>query len=188
MAPHNRLREGAGALFPQITGVYPNNGNIAVLGYSVRWRHEQLPGSTVPKEIRFANGLALVGYEVDATRVKATDKLLHPPSNWIHVTTYWQLWDAAPASEFTPLVQVVDDQGGIWGGELQRPPTVFHHDPPENWDEGTIVEAHYDVNLNPVTPAGTYHLVVGLRGEGDERVPTVEGEAQIDLIPVDIIE
>jgi hypothetical protein len=188
MAPHNRLQEGAAALFPQITGVFPNNGNIAVLGYSVRWRHERLPEGATPREATFTNGLALVGYEVDATSLRATDKLLHPPSNWIHVTTYWQIWDTPPTSDFTPLVQLVDSQGGVWGGELQRPPTVFHHDPPENWDGRTIVEAHYDVNLNPVTPPGAYQLVIGLRGDGEERILTVDGQRQAALTAFEIVE
>ncbi|MGC9348519.1 MAG: glycosyltransferase family 39 protein [Anaerolineae bacterium] len=188
MAPHNRLQEGAAALFPQMTGVFPNNGNIAILGYSVRWRHDQLPIDAIPQDVPFDNGLALAGYEVDATRLRATDKLLHPPSNWIHVTTYWRLRGKAPTSEFTPLVQLVDDQGGVWGGELQRSPTVFHHDPPENWDQGTIVEAHYDVNLNPVTPPGTYHLIIGMRGDGEDRVLTVEGQPHAVLTEIEIIE
>jgi len=178
MAPQNRLREAAGAMFPNITGVYPNNGNIAILGYSLRWRHETLPASALPLNARFENGLALAGYHVDADTLPATDKLFHPPSNWIHVTTYWCVWDSAPPLDFTPFVRMVDAQGGVWGGELQRPPTVFHFDPPAQWDTGAIIEAHYDVNLNPVTPPGEYRLIVGLEREDGTRVLLTNGTTE----------
>ena len=188
MAPQNRLRDAAGLLYPQITGVYPNDGQIAVLGFSVQWRHDRLPESATPVEAGFANGLALVGYAVDTRALQPTDDLLHPPSNWIHVTTYWQRWGDAPApGDFTPFVRLVDDQGGVWGGELQRPPTVFHRDPPEDWDATTIVEAHYDVNLNPVTPPGTYHLIVGIEDGSGARVPVRSGDAAAGLTAIQIL-
>jgi 4-amino-4-deoxy-L-arabinose transferase-like glycosyltransferase len=189
MAPHNRMAEGAGLLYPQITGVYPNNGQIAILGYSLRWRHPALPARATPLEARgarFANGLALVGFEVDQTMLPPTDHRLHPPSNWIHVTTYWQAWDEPPPPEqFTPFVRMVDAQGGVWGGELQRPPTVFHFDPPAAWPSGTVVEAHYDVNLNPVTPPGTYRLIAGIEQAG-ARVERANGATDVHLTDVHI--
>lgn len=187
MAPHNRLREVAGLLYPQITEAYPNNGQMAILGYSMRWRHNILPQNVVPLAARFENGMALVGYHVDKTALPPTDNLMHPPSNWIHVVTYWQVWDSAPQLDFTPFVRMVDAQGGVWGGELQRPPTVFHFDPPEHWAPGTIVEVHYDVNLNPVTPPGSYQLVVGLeRDEGKERILCVDQTTEVLLTNIEI--
>ncbi len=187
MAPHNRLEEAAGLLYPNITGVYPNNGNIAILGYSLRWRHTTLPDQATPLvEAHFQNGLALVGYQVDATALTPTDKSLHPPSNWLHVTTYWQLWDSAPPLNFEPFIHLVDAQGGIWGGELQRPPTVFHFDPPEQWEPSTIIEAHYDINLNPITPAGSYRLIAGLEDENGEKIPLVHGTTQAYLRDIEI--
>ncbi|HOT92984.1 MAG TPA: glycosyltransferase family 39 protein [Anaerolineae bacterium] len=187
MAPHNRMREAAGLLYPQITEAYPNNGQIAIIGYSLRWRHCTLPQSATPLVARFQNGLALVGYHVNPTSLPPTDKLIHPPSNWIHVVTYWQVWDGAPPLDFTPFVRLVDAQGGVWGGELQRPPTVFHRDPPEQWEPGVIVEAHYDVNLNPVTPPGTYQLIVGLeRDEEKERILCVDQTREVLLTTINI--
>jgi len=188
MAPQNRLQEVAGRLYPQITGVYPNNGRIAILGYSVRWQHDALPSYALPAGAAFENGLDLVGYTVDATELVATDNLFHPPSNWVHVTTYWQRAGELTADDFTPYIHMVDAQGGIWGGELQRAPTVFHRDPAGGWDKGTIVEAHYDVNLNPATPAGTYRLVVGLIDGNKEAIPMTSGKSEVDLTDIRIVE
>ncbi len=184
MAPQHRLREAAAARYPQITAIYPNDGQIAILGYSVHWRHETLPAAAVPLEARFSNGLALVGYQVDATRLPPTDNNFHPPSNWLHVTTYWRVWRDAPTA-FTPYVHLTDASGGVWGGELPRPPTVFDFDPPAQWG-AAIVEAHYDVNLNPVTPPGTYRLAVGLTDAAGNPIPLTSGDADVTLRDIEI--
>jgi hypothetical protein len=83
-------------------------------------------------------------------------------------------------------VRLVDKQGGVWGGELQRNPTVFHFDPPENWESGDIIEAHYDVNLNPITPPDTYTLIAGLEREGGERVLLSKDATEVVLRDIEI--
>ncbi|MBN2004742.1 MAG: hypothetical protein JXA21_15400, partial [Anaerolineae bacterium] len=186
MAPHHRLREAAHAMFPQITGIYPNAGQITMLGYSTAWRHTALPAKATPLAARFANGLALAGYWVDATRLPPTEQLLHPPSNWIHVITYWQVWDGAPPLDFAPFVRLVDAPGGVWGGELPRFPTVLHFDPPEGWGPGDIIEMHFDVNLNPATPPGMYRLIVGLEREDSAPVPLEDGATSVYLRDIEI--
>lgn len=186
MAPGHRLREAAAAMYPQVTAIYPNGGQITVLGYSMAWRHTALPAKATPLAARFDNGLALAGYWVDATRLPPTERLLHPPSNWIHVITYWQVWDSAPPLDFEPFVRLVDAQGGVWGGELPRPPTVLHFDPPERWEPGDIIEMHFDVNLNPVTPPGIYRLIVGLEREDGVPVPLEDEAASVYLRDIEI--
>ncbi len=186
MAPHHRLREVAAARYPLITELYPNAGQIAVLGYSVRWRHEGLPAGATPLTARFENGLALVGYAVDAVRLPPVDvRGFHPPSNWLHVVTYWQRWRPDVGRDFAPYVHLVDGEGGVWGSELARTPTVFDFDPPDGWSEA-VVEAHYDVNLNPATPPGMYELVVGMR-QGDETpIPLTDGAVEVLLRLIEI--
>lgn len=186
MAPQHRLAEVAGILYPQITGVYPNNGKITVLGYSVNWRHDELPSYAVPEDQPFANGLTLRGYEVDATKLPPTDTHLHPPSNWIHLTTYWERIEPLTSDNFTPYIHLVGPQGGIWGGDLPRAPTVFHHDPPSTWPASRIIEAHYDVNLNPATPPGEYTLVLGLLNQEGQRIPTQTGQMEIALTEITV--
>jgi hypothetical protein len=190
MAPQNRLKEGAGALYPQITGIYPNNGQIAVLGYNVKWTWDALPDNAKPANVQFRNGLKLVGFRIDQTQLPPTETTLHPPSNWIHVTTYWQRQEVYERSDFSVIVRMIDNQGGVWGGELRRPPTVFHFDPPETWNTDAIVEAHYDVNLNPATPPGRYNLVIGIEennGDGDVNSVLIDnGKATHLLAPIRI--
>ena len=191
MAPQNRLRETAGALYPTVTGIYPNNGQIAVLGYNMKWKWNALPDDAEPLNVQFRNGLTLAGFQIDQTELAPTETTLHPPSNWIHVTTYWHRQEAYERSDFSVMIRMIDKQGGVWGGELHRPPTVFHFAPPETWNPDTVVEAHYDVNLNPATPSGRYELVIGIEeisSEGESApVLTVQGQTMHPLTSVSIV-
>jgi hypothetical protein len=64
-------------------------------------------------------------------------------------------------------VWVVDDQFNVWGGNMDRRPDLFDRYPLPGWSMDEVVETHFDLNLNPVTPSGTYRVVVGLAGEQD---------------------
>lgn len=186
-APDHRLIEAATARYPQITGQYPTAGQITLLGYAMRWRSTQLPASAAPVDARFANGLRLVGYRVDAIRLPPTEKVAHPPSNWIHLTTYWQRWGTATPQDIQLVAHLEDQWGNVWGAELTRFPTVFNFDPPAQWDAGTIVEAQVDINLNPVTPPGMYQVSVALALPDGEPIQLDTGDAgQVVLTSIEI--
>ncbi|MBO9370072.1 MAG: glycosyltransferase family 39 protein [Chloroflexi bacterium] len=176
MAPGNRLIEAADAMFPRITEQYPNAGQITMIAYQLRPTVPALPEGARTLQVCFQNGLCLAGYQVDATALPATENLSHPPSNWLHVTLYWQRTDAFDGVRFRPLVRLIDSSFNVWGGNMDRHPDLLDHYPPENWPTDRLVEAHYDLNLNPVTPPGHYRLEVSLAVNGDEnqRVPLVD--------------
>lgn len=168
MAPGNRLMEAADAMFPRITEQYPNAGQITMIGYQLRPTVPALPEGAQPLEACFGNGLCLAGYRVDATMLPARENLSHPPSNWLHVTLYWRRMDAFDGVPFRPLVRLIDASFNVWGGNMDRHPDLLDHYPPDGWPTDRLVEAHYDLNLNPVTPPGIYRLEVSLAIEGDE--------------------
>ncbi len=188
-APDHRLVEVAQARYPQITGHYPTLGQIRLLGYNLRWRHSTLPNYVTPQEARFANGLALAGYIVSEDTLPPTEKVAHPPSNWIPVTTYWQRWSEPGTEEsHNPVLLLQGPQGGIWGRSLERRPTVFERDPPKDWPEETVIEIHDDVNLNPATPPGTYRLLVTFETEaGEISLGQDESTTQVLLQEIEIL-
>jgi len=172
MSPGNQLREVAAAAFPIITEQFPNAGQIKLIGYQTRYAYPALPQGTQPLDVCFQNGMCLVGYRVDATDLVATERLSHPPSNWIHAVLYWRRAPQANATQvatvFRPLVRLVDGSFGVWGGNMERRPDLFDRYPLDEWSPDAVIETHFDVNLNPVTPPGAYRLEVSLAIEGDE--------------------
>ncbi len=170
-APNHRLVDAARERYPQITGQYPTQGQIQILGFNMRWRHSQLPEDVEPFDFDLGTGLTLRGYQVDAKRLRATEAVSHPPSNWIHVTTYWQRTEATCQPGQTPVAMLEDANGAIWGRALDRSPTIFDRDPPCQWPDDALVEAHFDVNLNPATPPGLYQLTLILENAEGQRLP-----------------
>ena len=169
-----------------ITGQYPNGGEIALLGYQFRLSLPELPDGASALDVCYANGLCLVGYEVDATTLTATDPLPepHPPSNWLHVVLYWEREPEIDEVSVKPLVRFIDGAYQVWGGDMQDYRSLFRRFPPAEWSADAVVESHFDVNLNPVTPPGSYRLEISLAAEGDEnrRIPLLDPE---EGMPVD---
>lgn len=168
MAPGNRLWSAADTLFPRMTEQYPNAGQIKLIGYQLRPFRPALPPEAQPLDVCFQNGICLVGYRVDSTALPATENLAHPPSNWLHVTLYWRRTDTFADIPFRPLVRLIDGVFQVWGGNMDRHPILLDHSPPSEWPTEGVVEDHYDLNLNPVTPPGEYRLEVSLALYGDE--------------------
>lgn len=175
MAPGNRLIEAADAMFPRITEQYPNVGRIRIIGYQLRSVVPALPEEAHPMEVCFRNGICLAGYMIDTTALPAREKLSHPPSNWLHVTLYWRRTSSFDGIPFRPLVRLIDGRFNVWGGNMRRSPDLLDHDPPHEWPINHLIEDHYDINLNPITPPGVYRLELSLAIEGDEnrRIPLV---------------
>jgi len=168
MAPENSLRQVAGTAFPVITEQYPNMGRIALIGYQMRYAYPALPAGVTELDACFENGVCLVGYQLDAVSLPPTERLSHPPSNWIHIVLYWQREDDVDDAAFRPLVRVVDDSFNVWGGNMERRPDLFDRFPLGDWPIDEVIGTHFDLNLNPLTPPGVYRLEVSLAADGDE--------------------
>jgi hypothetical protein len=130
--------------------------------------------------------MRLAGYAIPQTQVQAGDDLFHPPSGWLHATLYWN--SASPQTHsYTPFVHLVDSLGQVWGSSLERPNDSFDFYPPTRWGLDQVIRADFDVNLNPITPAGRYTLVVGLRDGSGAQVPLADGAPQATLTTVEVV-
>jgi 4-amino-4-deoxy-L-arabinose transferase-like glycosyltransferase len=153
--PARRVRAWLEARYPLATEQYP--AGVTLRSYITRYRLAELPAGATPLEARYAGGLRLVGYALDARRLPAGDDRYHPPSHWIHATLYWQT-EAELTRDFTAQLHLVDALGQVWGAELARANDTLGLWPAARWVPGEIVRHDVDVNLNPATPAGRYRL------------------------------
>lgn len=166
--PQNLITGWFGARYPLISEFYPPG--IAIRGYATRYRTPVDAADPLRPELPavadFAD-LQLLACIHDSDPIAARDDLFHPPSGWIHVTTYWTA-ATPPQQDIYPRVRLVDEAGQIWGEALARGNDAIHIWPTSRWLPGEVVRVDYDVNLNPLTPAGRYRLVVaGPEGQSE---------------------
>lgn len=175
--------------FPLTTEQYPMR--IAIKGYAAQIVSDSLPLEATPLEVTFGDGVRLLGYTIDQRRLRATDDRSHPPSNWIHLTLYWQM-EQLPVGSFDIRAQLVDSLGQVWGAQLDRAEEIPRRFPPDQWPAGAVVRTEHDINLNPATPPGIYRVEVStvetgsantLRGVGRDAQNDRAGLGVVEIIP-----
>lgn len=183
--PQHRVNAWLAARFPLVTELYPPG--LAIHAYASGFQTDHLPDYATPASAQFVEGPQLLGYLAPQTRLRATDDLFHPPSEWVKVVTYWRT-ETVLGHDYAPFVHMVDDRGQVWGAGLERGNDTFHIYPTTRWLPGRVVRADFDVNINPVTPPGRYTLVVGLRDATGVQVLLLDGRQQAQLTSVEIVE
>lgn len=167
--------------FPLVTEQYPPG--VEVKAYAAQYRLSEVPSEARLVDALFDDKVRLAGYELDGEAFSATDDTYHPPSGWIHVTLYWQ--PLVPLTEeYMAAVQLIDEAHQVWGGALERPTGAMGFHPPTSWQVGEVVRDDYDINLNPVTPDGTYRLEVSLLSSSGERVRARYPGGQVESVPL----
>ena len=162
---------------PMVTEQYPVG--MSIKAFALRHRLDAPPPEAQAARIQYGSRLRLVGYALDQTRLRPDSDRLHPPSNWIHLTLYWQV-DQPLTDAFETVVEMTDDQGGVWGGKLYQPRGTLAYYPAGRWAPGEVIRDDYDINLNPVTPTGMYHIRIGIKNPADETYWPVSGAATSD--------
>ena len=152
--------------FPLISEQFPNG--IKLSGYALQSRFAQLPplviGASQPQQALIP-GLELAACELLTPQLAAQDTAMHPPSGWVHVRLWWRA--TAPLSDdYLASAQMVGP-AGVWGDRLFRDNEALRRWPTSTWPLGEYVRDEIDINLNPVTPAGRYPVLIGLlNGQG----------------------
>lgn len=140
------------------TKVYPMN--IPVSYYDLAPQKDALPAYAHPLDAQFGDVAALRSVYLPVQSGPASDKRLHPPSNWVQVILYWETLKSG--ADFKPRVRLTDSSGQVYGGEepAGRDALLLNRAPVVTWKPGQIWEALYDLNLNPNTPSGVYNIEV----------------------------
>jgi 4-amino-4-deoxy-L-arabinose transferase-like glycosyltransferase len=174
--PDNLVVNWLAARYPLATEVFP--AGIAARAYALRYRQpvpSPAPGcsacgqSAATQEdagmLLASEQLRLMACTYQPATLAARDDVFHPPSNWIHVVTQWQVGNQLPREDLLPKARLVDAGGQVWGERLDRANDALHLWATSRWQPGEVVRVDYDVNLNPMTPPGRYRLAIELPGE-----------------------
>lgn len=157
--PNRVLQNWIATRYPLATEQFPFS--VSVRRFTTQPSLKVMPPAAKKLDSMFGDSIRLLGYEIDSTKLKATDNWFHPPSNWIHVTLYWSV-TATLKDEFALQVTADDEAGKVWGGKLDRAGSLRSFYPMRSWQPNQIMREEVDLNLNPETPKGEYKIVVRL--------------------------
>ena len=167
--PANQAVGWLAARYPLMTEAYP--AGIAIHAYVQHYRLKALPVGVTPLQGAVSMpGMQLFGCRYQPPKTLAKDDLLHPPSSWVHVTTYWSAGGEPRTTDIWPTARLVDAMGQVWGASLDRANDALHFWPTSRWQPAEVVRVDYDINLNPVTPDGQYRVVIAIPGQAEQTV------------------
>ena len=149
------------ARFPLVTELYPTG--IKVSGFALQSQFDGLPplsNSANRLAATLAPGLELAACEVLTPMVAAQETIMHPPSGWVHVRLWWRAVGPI-GDDYMATAEVVGAEGA-WGVRLYRENEALRRWPTSSWQPGMIMRDEVDINLNPVTPARTLPILIGL--------------------------
>jgi hypothetical protein len=116
------------------------------------------------RRVEFGSSSRLLDYDLEKNRLKAGQET--------KATLYWQCQKPSEAN-LKPVLTLVDEEGDVWGQgrELEA------GDWEDPWERGLVIRDEWKLEVDPVTPVGTYRLLLSLYDEEKrERLPTLEGE------------
>ena len=176
-----RLVEGwLNQRFPLVTELYPSG--IKLSGYALQSRFTTLPklsDAAIYPAVELAPGLELAACEVVTPQVAAQDEQMHPPSGWVHVRLWWRATGLL-ADNYIATAEVTGPEGA-WGVRLYRENEALRRWPTSTWQPGDIVRDEVDINLNPVTPARDYPVMVGVMDGAGQPIGQQSQCGQVDV-------
>ncbi|UCC61761.1 MAG: glycosyltransferase family 39 protein, partial [Anaerolineae bacterium] len=111
-----------------------------------------LPGVDVPLDVRFDDGVRLLGYD-HSTETMPTDGALH-------LAFYWTAY-TRPSRSYKATVALVGPDGQLWSPKTAFPRRGYANPPPSPaWGDGRYAVDGLDVEPLPGTPPGPYELLL----------------------------
>ncbi len=127
-----------------------------------------------PIESSFAEGIRLLGYDVETSKLT--------PGDTLPLTLYWEAGQPIEHryKVFTHLLGETFNEGTssfLWGQQDNEP--VGGARPTSTWRAGEVIVDHYSIPLAPTAPTGRYLLEVGMYDPATgARLPVLDGEGR----------
>jgi len=150
----------------------------SILVYEMDCREERIARGTAPFTPptvqhplgpNFGDQVRCLGYDLDATSVRAGDSL--------HLTLYWQAL-AEMDESYTVFTHLLDKDNRIWGQRDNTPKGGTL--PTSCWVKGEIIADEYDIPIQPDAPPGQYVIEIGMyQLDTGQRLPIIGLEGQV---------
>jgi len=143
--------------------------SLAELTVEGRSRTFEVPPIQHPLEVNLGDQIALLGYALEATELKAGDTL--------SLTLYWKALSEMETS-YTVFIHLLDAEDKIWGQRDSLPGNGSL--PTTGWLPGEIIADAYEVPIQPDAPPGQYVIEVGMyQAETRQRLPIINRKEQV---------
>ena len=149
-------------------------GSVSLVELTVEGRPRMFESPPIqhPLEINLGDQVALLGYDLDATELKAGGAL--------SLTLYWKAL-AQMDTSYTVFVHVLDGEDRIWGQRDSVPGNGTL--PTTGWLSGEVVADHYDIPVQPDAPPGQYFIEIGMyQLETGQRLPIIKEQVVGDRV------
>lgn len=130
-----------------------------------------------PLSANFADQLSLLGYDLPQRKVL--------PGQPLPITFYWQALKTMGAN-FIMFSRIIDQNQESWGGRDRIPREIYST---MFWTDDEVVTDPTTILIEPTTPNGIYHLLVGLYvpvGETAVSLPLIQNGQMTDVTHVTI--
>jgi len=154
--PDDRVNRWLSDRAPALMTVFPSG--MQITAYDFAPRMNEPPAEARLLDAVFGDVARLHAVEMPLSGGRASDTRLHPPSNRVHVTLYWESLQSSV--DFIPRVRLTDSIGQVYGSPLDGETTLLQRHPITTWESGDIWRLHSQLNLNPQTPPATYNIEV----------------------------
>ena len=142
---------------------------LAELTVEGRPRTFEVPPIQHPLEVNLGDQIALLGYALEATELKAGDTL--------SLTLYWKAL-AEMETSYTVFIHLLDSENKIWGQRDSLPGNGVL--PTTGWLPGEFVMDGYQVPVQPDAPPGQYVIEIGMyQAETGQRLPIINRKGQV---------
>jgi hypothetical protein len=176
LARHTEPQPATGAVLQRVRALANAGGKFAptapgtLAWLGEQWVQRELPEGTIARDVTFAQGVVLRGYELSASEVVAGRPLC--------VTLYWETEKPLDVA-YTAFVHLAAPDGYVHAQRDSQPAFGFY--PTTKWQPGEIVGDMHCFRTPPPLPAGTYQLLAGMYdANSGERLPlTGPGESAL---------
>jgi hypothetical protein len=140
-----------GTWLPVRRGLIPLGATYPLATIRVKGRSLDTTAPAVqhPVDVRFGDGVRLVGYDLDSSQSD------------LQVTLYWQAL-APMTTRYKVFVHLVGDGGP---SDIRAQADIYPHLPTTGWVPGEYLTDHVTLDLPTSLPAGPYTLLLGLYDE-----------------------
>jgi hypothetical protein len=122
---------------------------------------KQLGPSALPNPVdfRIEGGIHLLGYRLVDTSSNTVLCSMSANDCEVTVELFWRA-DISPPEDYTVFIQLVDEQGEIWGQGDGPPQSGAYLT--SRWWPGQIIADRHPIVFDPALPPGRYQLLAGL--------------------------